>query len=345
MKNIFYFWHINKIGGIESFFYYLSKKYKDWDITIYYKEGDPEQIRRLKKYVRVKQYNGQKIVCDKAFFNYTIDIINNVEAKEYYQIAHCDFKESREKPNLDEKVTTYLGVSKKVCKSFEEVTGFETKLVYNPIILEKPKKVLNLISATRLTHEKGRKRIEKFAKLLDENSIPYIWTIFTNDENAIKNPNIAYMKPKHQEDLINYIANADYLVQLSDNEGFCYSVVESLCVSTPVIVTECPVFDEIGVKDGINGFIVDFDLSNVNIKDIYNKRLKFEYTPPKDAWGEILAKGKSTYQKDLKTKVKVKAIEQYDDVELNRTIKLNEEFTVSKVRAENLEEVGAVIIL
>ena len=27
MKNIFYFYNINEIGGIESWFYYLAKKY------------------------------------------------------------------------------------------------------------------------------------------------------------------------------------------------------------------------------------------------------------------------------------------------------------------------------
>ena len=29
MKNIFYFYNINSIGGVESMFYYLAKKYKN----------------------------------------------------------------------------------------------------------------------------------------------------------------------------------------------------------------------------------------------------------------------------------------------------------------------------
>lgn len=55
----------------------------------------------------------------------------------------------------------------------------------------------------------------KFAKGLEENNIPYLWTIFTNDTNAIKNDNVIYMKPKMN--IIDYIANADYLVQLPDD--------------------------------------------------------------------------------------------------------------------------------
>ena len=36
MKNIFYFYNINSIGGVESMFYYLAKKYCDKDIIILY---------------------------------------------------------------------------------------------------------------------------------------------------------------------------------------------------------------------------------------------------------------------------------------------------------------------
>lgn len=343
MKNIFYFRYINAIGGIETFFYYLAKKYQDWDITIYYLEGDTKQINRLKKYVRVKQFKGETIECDKAFFNFNLDIIENVKAKEYIQIAHGDYKAMDIKPNTHKKLTKYLGVSKQVCKTYKEVTGYNTELVYNPIEIDEPKKVLNLISATRLTAEKGKNRIKKLSKMLDKANIPYIWTIFTDDINAIDNPNIAYMKPRL--DIINYIANADYLVQLSDNEGYCYSVVEALSVGTPVIVTDVPVFKEIGVNKN-NGFILDFDLSNVSIEEIYKGLPKFEYKPIKDNWENILEKGKSTYKEELKMKVKVKCIKNYVDMQLNKTVTTNDDpFIVNSVRAEELVDAGVCEIV
>ena len=341
-RNLFYFRHINSIGGIEAFFYYLAKKYKNYDITVYYQTGDYNQIKRLSKYVRVKQYKGEHIKCDKAFFNFNLDIIDNVEAKEYIQIAHGDYKSMGIKPNTHKKITKYLGVSKQVCSTYKEVTGNDTELVYNPIEIDEPKKVLNLISATRLTAEKGKNRIKKLAAMLDHAGIPYIWTIFTDDVNAIDNPNIAYMKPRL--DIVSYIANADYLVQLSDNEGYCYSVIEALSVGTPVIVTECPVFKELGVNED-NGFILDFELSNVPIEKIYKGLPNFKYKPKEDNWNKYLVAGESTYQKELKTMVKVQCINAYTDLEqkdengeYKQITPKDKPYKVSKIRADYLIE-------
>lgn len=335
MQNVFYFSYLNKIGGTESFFYYLAKKYKSYDITIFYKDGDKEQIKRLAKYVRVKKYTGEKIKCKKIFFNYSLDIIDNVEAEEYIQLLHGDYKAMNVKPNTNPKLTKYLGVSKQVCKSFTELTEIEAKLAYNPIVIDKPKKVLNLVSATRLTAEKGKDRIVKLAKLLNEANIPYIWTIFTNDTKAINIPNVVYMEPRL--DIINFIANADYLVQLSDNEGYCYSVVEALSVGTPVIVTDIPVFKEIGLNSK-NSFTLDFDLDKVPLDKIYKGLEPFEYKPKADTWSKYLVKGKSTYQEEQKTIVKIKIINTFYDLELKREVRKGETIEVSKVRADYLIE-------
>lgn len=353
MKNVFYFRVLNKIGGIETFFYYLAKKYKNWDITVYYSKGDIEQIRRLKKYIRVKKYNGEKIKCNRIFFNFNLDIINNVEADEYIQIAHGDYKAMGLKPNIHSKIDRYVGVSKQVCNTYKEVTGFDTKLVYNPIEIDKPRKVLNLISATRLTKEKGKDRIIKLAETLNKNNIPYIWTIFTDDINTINNPNIIYMQPRL--DIINYIANSDYLVQLSDNEGYCYSVIESLMVGTPVIVTECPVFKELGVINNKNGYILNFDMQSIPINDIYTKIPEFEYNPPEDDWGDLLIKGKSKYKEELKMKFLVQATDKYErtntnDIELTAlhgtryVPKTGEQWEVDFARKETLVELGFVTV-
>ena len=314
MKNIFYFSNINSIGGVESFFYYLSKKYCDKDITVYYKTGDAEQLKRLAKYIRVRRYTGGRIACDKAFFNYNLDIIDNVRANEYIQIIHADYKAQRLTPKLHPKITKYIGVSQLACDSFKELTGKDIELCYNPIEIDKPNKVLNLISATRLTKEKGKARMEKFAEILDNAGIKYVWTIFTNDTNAIDNPNIIYMKPRL--DIVDYIGNADYLVQLSSAEAYCYSVVEALSIGTPVIVTDCPVFREVGVNEN-NGFILDFNLKNVPVSEIYAGLPKFTYRQKRDEWETILAEGESTYTPGAE-KIIVKPIKKYFDIERNQ---------------------------
>lgn len=303
--NIFYFNNLNKIGGIETFFYQLSKKYDDNDITIFIKTGDKKQIERLKEHVRVKYYNDEKIKCKKAFFNFNLDVIDNIEADEYIQILHGDYKAMKIKPNINPKINRYLGVSQVVCDSFKELTGIEAELIYNPISTEEPKKVLFLISATRLTNDKGKDRIIKLGELLEKSNIPYLWLIFTDDNKVINNPNIVYMNPTL--DISNYIAKADYLIQLSDAEGYCYSVVESLMLNTPVIVTDMPVMREIGVNEE-NGFILDFDLSNVDINEIYNKQFNFTYKPKEDTWNKEIIKSKSIYKEELRMRYLVEAL-------------------------------------
>ena len=294
-KNVLYFANINIIGGVESTFYYLAKKYQDYDITILYKTGDIAQIKRLQQFCLCKQYKGEKIKCKKIFFNYSKDIIDNVKAESYEEVIHRDPLAVKEEWKIHPKINKYHGVSQLVCDHFKQLTGKDCELLYNPLVLDKPKKVLKIISATRLTPEKGIDRMKKLGELLDKENIPYLWLIFTNSIDTIQNPNMIFMQPKL--DITDYIADADFLVQLSNDESFCYSVVEALSLGTPVIVTDCPVFKEIGVKDGINGWICDFDMSNIDVKKIYNTPLKFSYEPPKDTWGEELVKGKPTYER------------------------------------------------
>jgi len=314
--NIYYFYYLNVIGGTETFLYQLAKKYKDYDLTIIYRYADAKQVERLKKYVRCIKFTGQQIECDRAFFNYGADIIGNVHAKDYYLVVHADYEAvAKTNPNFmasfSPKINHFIGVSDLACKAFTKVTGKLCEKSYNPIEIEKPKKVLNLISATRLSKEKGKHRMEQLAAALDKEGIPYIWTIFTTDTNAIDNPNIVYMKPRL--DITNFIANADYLVQLSDNEGYCYSVVEALGMGTPVIVTHCPVFDEIGLKNKENCFLLDFDMKNIPIKEIYESELKFTYTPLPDSWDKFIIKNPSTYKEEINTIYTVQALKTYEE--------------------------------
>lgn len=338
IKNLFYFTNINSIGGVETFYWYLAQKYKDWDIAIVYKTGDQDQINRLRKLVRVIKFDGQRFQCERAFFNYTIDIIDYVDAKEYIQIIHGDYKSFNITPASNSKITRWIGVSQLVCDTFEEVTGHKVEKVYNPIMVREPRKVLNLISATRLTREKGKDRMVTLGNALDKANIPYTWTIYTDDMEMIRNPNIIYRKPRL--DIIDYIASADYLVQLSSTEGYCFSVVEALTVGTPVIVTECPVFEEIGVVSGKNGFVLPFDMSIIPIPEIVKGLPAFKYTPKADTWDKVLAKGESQYQKDMLKQVQIVITKPYYDLQLDRKCEINDVITVNKVRADYIIESG-----
>ena len=289
--NAFFFYYINQIGGVETFFYEIAKKYHAYDITVFYISGDPEQIKRLRQYVKVIQLTNQSVKCEKAFFNYNISYIDRFHAKEYYSIIHADYKAQGLMPQTHPKIK-YIGVSELACKSFSELTGKPCELCYNPLTIEKPKKVLTLITASRLTKEKGKDRMIKLGSMLDKAGIPYIWYVFTNDKKGIDNPHMIYMQPSL--DIRNYLANADYMVQLSDTESYCYTLVEALCVGTPVIVCNWPVLKELGVTEDY-GFILDFDMKKVPLEEIYNKKFDFTYTPKEDNWDNILSHTPATY--------------------------------------------------
>ena len=336
--NIFYFDRINKIGGVETFFYEIAKKYCNNDITILYSFGDLNQIKRLKQLVRVVKYTGQKIQCKKAFFNYNLRPINNIQAEKYYEIIHANYKDLGVHPNINPKINEYIGVSKNVCDAFTELTGLPCTLCYNPITIEKPKRVLYLISATRLTREKGKDRIIKLAQALDKANIPYIWTIFTNDTKVIQHPKIIFMEP--QLNIRDYIVKSDYVIQLSDTEAYCYTMIESLLLKVPIIVTPWPILKELNINEK-HGFILPFDMSNIPTEEIYEKHFNINYQPPKDIWNKIIETGQSTYQEEMKAKYLVEALNTYQqkrfiDIELGTIPSPGSQWIVSKERLDLL---------
>lgn len=337
-NNIFYFDRLNEIGGVETFFYEIAKKYCDNDITVFYSYGDLKQIQRLKKYIRVIKYTGQKIKCKKAFFNYNLKPIDNIEAEKYYEIIHANYKDLGIRPNVHDKINEYIGVSQSVCDAFTELTKLPCTLCYNPITIEKPKRVLYLISATRLTREKGKDRILKLAKALDNAGIPYIWTIFTNDTRAIQHPRIIFMEP--QLNIRDYIAKADYTVQLSDTEAYCYTMIESLLLNVPVIVTPWDCLKELNITNDY-GFILPFDMTNIPVDEIYNKKFNFKYNLKPDNWNQILELSKSTYKEELNSIYTVEALSAYQnnklvDAELGHIPEPGEIWDVSKERFDLL---------
>ena len=340
--NVFYFHTLNSIGGIESFFYNLGKKYgKDYDMTLFYRKGDANQVHRLMQYMRVKKFHdGMVIRAKRAFVCFNTDIMDSIEADEYYQMLHGDYVSLGVFPNEHPKIQKYISVSEVVRDAYQKGKGEDSIVCYNPFVPVKPRKVLNLVSATRLTADKGYARMEILAHALDEAGIPYIWTVYTDSLRAVTNRNIIIRPPRL--DIIDYIANADYFVQLSDAEGYCYSVVEALTAGTPVIVTDFKVAREIGVEDGVNGFILPMDMKDLPLDRIYKGLKKFKYKPLEDHWGDLLVKGKPEDEEDDNKLVTVRCKKIYIDLQLNRMTKFGEEWECTMKRADELIELGLV---
>lgn len=340
--NVFYFRDINSIGGIETFFYQLAKKYGDkFDITLFYCTGDPKQIKRLSEHIRVKKYkDGQVIKAKRMFVCFNTEILDHVEADEYYQMLHGDYTSLGVYPNKHPKIQKWVSVSEVVRDAYLKGKGEESIVCYNPYEVVKAKKVLNLVSATRLTPDKGFNRMLALAEAFDNAGIPYLWTVYTDQPNKpINNPNIILCKPRL--DIIDFIGNADYFVQLSDAEGYCYSVVEALSVGTPVIVTEFKVATEIGVEDRKNGFILRMDMKNIPVDDIYRGLKRFKYTPKQDIWDQLLLPG-GAEKIDPETPTDVKCIRVFYDMQAGKMRQYGEVWETTLKRFEELDNLNLV---
>lgn len=367
-SNIFYFKKICKIGGTEQFLYEIAKKYKDWDITVFFDEADTFQLRRLKKYVRCKKRKkGEKITCNRAFFNFNIDAIDDIESTENYYafVSHANYQEIGYKPPIEHpKLNHFIGVSQFATDKLDEYgeklgLNIKSTRCYDPLTLEPKQKVPIIVSACRLDDKvKGGERTLKLIDALDrycnKHNRQYLWLIFTNKTNiSLDSPNAIYMQPR--VDVRPYIAMADWVAQLSnDMETFCYTTNEANGYGVPIITTPLSVYKELPVTDN-ERIVLDWDCSNVDeiARLIFEKEVKpFEYIPPKDDWDKILANVKSNYEEEKKMKVKVRCVRDYFDLELNKLIKPDEnddnyERVITRERADEIidKTQGAIEII
>jgi len=306
-SNILYIKDLAEIGGAETFYYEMVKKYHDLDIAVVYKTAHPNQLARLQKYCRIYKHTDENIICDVAIINYDTSIIDYITPDIYknkakdnqgiYQVIHGDYEHPayQWKPPTDDRIKAYIGITKHIVESFKRITGLENVILgYNPLTIPEQKPLM-LVSATRLSRIKGKDRMIKLARALDIVQIDYIWYVFTNDSKAIDSKNVIYMKPTL--DVYKWLSHADYLVQLSDTEACSYSINEALYRNIPVIVTPLPYLEEIGVKHGVNAWILNFDCSNLDeiIKNIENVP-KFKFKQLEDNYGNLLMPSKSRYR-------------------------------------------------
>ena len=324
MKLIIYHTNPLQFGGIDTFDYNFCKKLRDkFDITFLYKQGNLETIDRLKnleieveKYDEDKKYICDICLCASAWGGYPDTVI--AKTGRYIQMVHADYIRAKEvdfEYKKWVKTTEHVGVGQHVCDVFKELYPNEkiTK-IYNLLDdKQDTKPILKLVSATRVSKEKGYNRMLKLAKALKQTGIKFRWIIFTDLDLYSQKPfnmeEFVYMKPTH--DLFDYIAEVDYGVQLSDTEGYCYFVNECLQYGTPVISTNYPSALE-SIKDGYNGYLLDMELSNLDINKIVNNipnKFKYEEKGKVSDWIKLLNK---KVDKPVK-KYKVVANQDYTD--------------------------------
>lgn len=343
LKVIVYHKWILKMGGVETFIYNFCVAMRDYyDITVMYETGDLYQLARMFPYVKIekidmkKQYHADVVINNTASW---VKFPDNIKADKIYTVIHCDYTDFMKfgvKPVLNEG-HEFICVKGFARDSYEKLFNVKCDLIEGTLQPEfKPKKILHLVSATRLTPEKGLNRMKLMMAKLRASGIKFEWKIFTNEPFDVSAyPEVFIMKPCY--DVVDWVADADYLVQLSDTEALCLAVRESLAVGTPVIVTDIPGFDYI--EDGKMGYKLNLDMSNLDIDKIYHNIPKVSWSEDKqammDAWFKKIGKPvkveKPVINKD--EKVKIRALIGYTDIVLGQFIQEGTIMTVTRERA------------
>lgn len=313
MKLILYHNNLLKFGGVDTFVYnFVKKMNKYFDILFLYTTADKNNLERIKKYVKTEQYSKDKkyicdiCICASAWGQYPDSVISKSER--YIQMVHADYIKAKETGfiyNKWHKTTEHIGVSNYVCKIFKQLYPKERiTRIYNILDdVQKTKTILKLISATRVSKEKGYSRMLKLAQELKKANVKFRWTIFTDLKLYGQDPfdleEIVYMKPSH--DFFDYIKEADYGVQLSDTEGYSYFINECLEYGTPVICTDFPSVYE-SVENEKNGYILDMNLSNLDINKIVNNipnNFVYKEKCKENDWIELLNKKEERKKKNM----------------------------------------------
>lgn len=356
--------NISALGGIETYVYELVKKYHNLDIAVVSKKCDSAQAKRIKKYCNLYIHTNQKIKCDVAIINYDQSIIPYIsENAKIYQTIHADYTNSiyDHKPKPNNRITSFIAITEFLQNKMKDMLApNKVTLCRNPLTIEESKTIV-IVSATRLHQHKGPQRVIKLAKALDKANVNYIWYIITGDTNAIPEnltPNIIFIK--NRLDVSKWLNQADYVCLLSDSEACSYTLNEALYRNIPIITTPLPYLNEIGVKDGENAYIMQFDCSNVaDIVKRIKKVPKFEFNRMEDNYSNIFKNSKSHYEEDLKMKVKVRCIQNYYDIETGERkvfsldVPYDEpkkhpnrvEWITTRERAEHLQSKGLVKIV
>lgn len=336
---IIYCEYANKVGGITTFIYsFCREMLKFYDILVLYEKMDEAQAERLAMFVRVMKYSEKlQFICDSLILNRLTDQIKNISFKKSIQVCHCCRQANLRIPQRD--ILINVSEASKASWAEEAAQG----IVIHNMVEREAKQALLLVSATRVgVRDKGDNdsRMIKLAKMLEEEGIPYIWLNFSNSQ--LRGAPEHFINMPATMDIQSYIAKADYLVQLSDEEAYSYSIMEALVNDTAVISTPFPSAMEQGLSDGVSGYIVPYDM-NFDVRKLLKVPV-FAYAhsnlPMIDKWCEILGNPHCAEDFNYQNIVFIEVLKSYRDTELGKKLEKGTRFYVREQRAEFLIRKG-----
>ncbi len=333
----------HEIGGIETFAYNFCKHMsKYYDIAVLYDaQFDAAQMARLSKIVPVIKGDGKTIICDTAINTRIVKTLPKyVKAKQTIQMSHTCKMDLWGQLHIPQGYDQNVFVSEVAAKTFGEEAG-DYKVIHNLTLPQDCQKSLILVSATRPTPEKGLKRMLQLGQMMDAAGISYIWLYFSQERIPNAPANMIHMKPTL--DILPYIKAADYLVQLSDSEAFCYSIVEALEAGTAIIASPLDVLSELGIQEGVHGYVVPFEVEEFDCQKLLEiPQFDFKWDNAKiiKKWRKILGNTKPIRKYKPSKGKKVRIIKQYHDIVLNRTLQIGEVVEMIPDRADTIINAG-----
>lgn len=279
---IIYFSYFHIIGGIETWIYNLAKRY---EFSVVYDKAEDNQIKRLKDIgVETIKNVGQEIECNTLLFCISGD--GGIKANKKLLFIHGIYNSKDEIEKMPEYDEIYA-VSQVAANRFYNVFGIIPKVLYNHIDIEEKEKPLIIGIFSRLSKEKGGYRVKYLADKLIENNKPFLMLIFTDLPFEYDDKRVLFMKPTL--DSMGWMKICDYICQLSDTEAGSLTIQEALKMEKPLIITKLPILEEFGINES-NAKILEFDMSNLNIDDLWNIPKVKWHEPVSKEWKDIMKK-------------------------------------------------------
>ena len=259
-----------KIGGIETANMAIAKAFQDRNIVFVFGSGDPDQIMALGKYQDVIIDDGRQTydvdVCIFTNYDSAPAIMDRVHARKIYQQIHADFYALKQMPQWrnfawepNPRTSAILSVSETAQKGLQRAFQLDSIVVPN-ILSKRDSRPIVFMSLTRATPEKGVDKLVNLLRRFDEANKDYVLFLCSSIEQGEDsdqlylrdNPRVITVQPTpYAQELLRA---ADYLIQLSYNESYCYSVREALQLGVPCIVSDIPELRKL-IQNGKNGYI------------------------------------------------------------------------------------------
>ena len=301
-NNIIYIENVcnGKFNGYVSWINNIGRCFGDkYEIIILFDKIHPGTLASFLKYFKcINRKEDTNYICDRLLVTYSTYYYpkNIIPIENNYLFIHGNMSDYKDTEVFTEDIyTNYVAVSKLAA---EKAIGYypteKIEYVLNPFKIEKEllKPRLKLTSALRYGPEKKPERMDIMARALDELGIPYTWEVFTDGRQNTNHKGLIFREPVSNP--LPYIADSDYFVHLSNTESYCYSVIEALAVHTKLIITPLPVYEELGIKDKKDGYIIPFEYLDEEenkeklkelLKEIYkNKEKEMTYKLNPSLW-------------------------------------------------------------